>query len=167
MRNTTLKIMILALLLTLSRYSTATPAPEQGAIKTDAMTVAELEKAGLVAAEEPAQPPASVPRPKLPARPASARKWPDYQQSLGGAPCKGDGSPDRSMADFMWCKWAVERGWSIEETAAKLLEVSEKAQENARRGDEGYALLTAGNAAKAVARRPAAKGTRGGGGCSL
>jgi len=46
MRNTTLKITLLALLLTLSRYSAATPAPEQGNIKMNAMTVAELEKAG-------------------------------------------------------------------------------------------------------------------------
>ena len=46
MRNTILKIMLLALLLTLSRYSAASPAPEQGTIKMDAMTVAELEKAG-------------------------------------------------------------------------------------------------------------------------
>ena len=46
MRNTILKIMLLAILMTLSRYSAATPAPEQGTIKIDTMTVAELEKAG-------------------------------------------------------------------------------------------------------------------------
>ncbi len=46
MRNTILKIMLLAMLMTLSRYSAATPAPEQGTIKMDTMTVAELEKAG-------------------------------------------------------------------------------------------------------------------------
>jgi hypothetical protein len=40
---------------------------------------------------------------------------------------KQDGSgPDRSLADFMWCKWAVERGWSIEDIAARLPEVSER-----------------------------------------
>jgi hypothetical protein len=39
---------------------------------------------------------------------------------LRGAPRKGDGTPDRSLADFMWCKWAIGRGWAIEETAAKL-----------------------------------------------
>jgi hypothetical protein len=33
---------------------------------------------------------------------------------LRGAPLKGDGTPDRSLADFMWYKWAIE------ETAAKL-----------------------------------------------
>jgi hypothetical protein len=65
---------------------------------------------------------------------------------------KDGGGPDRSLADFMWCKWAVERGWSIEDIAAKLPEVSEKARERARRGDEGYAVLTARNAVAAVER---------------
>ena len=52
---------------------------------------------------------------------------------------------------------AAQRGWSIEETAQKLLEVSEKAQERARlQGDEGYALVTAQNAAAAAAKRQAA-----------
>jgi hypothetical protein len=47
---------------------------------------------------------------------------------------------------------AAQRGWSIEETASKLLEVSAKAQERARRRDEGYALITAQNTAAAVQR---------------
>jgi hypothetical protein len=79
--------------------------------------------------------------------------WPDYQRSLRGAPLKSDGTPDRSLADFMWCKWAIQRGHSIEETADKLAEVSAKAQERIRiRGDRGYTLLTARNAAAAVER---------------
>jgi hypothetical protein len=41
------------------------------------------------------------------------------------------------MADFFWCMMAAQRGWSIEETAHKLLEVSAKAQERARLHDEG------------------------------
>ncbi len=45
MRNITLKLTLLALLLTLSRYSAAESWPEQ-ASKIDTMTVAELEKAG-------------------------------------------------------------------------------------------------------------------------
>jgi len=45
MRNTTLKLTLLALLLTLSRYSTAASWPAQG-VKMDTMSVAELEKAG-------------------------------------------------------------------------------------------------------------------------
>jgi hypothetical protein len=53
------------------------------------------------------------------------------------------------MADFFWCMMAAQRGWSIEETASKLLEVSARAQEHARLHDEGYALITAQNAAAA------------------
>jgi hypothetical protein len=47
---------------------------------------------------------------------------------------------------------AAQRGWSIEEIAQMLLEESEKARERARCGDEGYALVTAQNAAAAAAR---------------
>ena len=47
---------------------------------------------------------------------------------------------------------AAQRGHSIEDVAARLLEVSSKAQENARRHDEGYALVTAQNAAAAAER---------------
>lgn len=58
-----------------------------------------------------------------------------------------DGSgPDRSRADFLWCYLALQRGWSAEETEAKLLEVSEKARERARGGDEGYVHVTVTNA---------------------
>ena len=116
-------------------------------------TVAALEQVGLIADIEQPKPPASVPPRISPPRPAAGRRWPDYQQSLKGAPLNKDGTgPDRSLADFMWCKWAVERGWSVEETSARLLEVDEKAQERVRRGDEGYSLLTARNAASAVER---------------
>jgi hypothetical protein len=112
-----------------------------------------LQQSGLIAEVEQPLPPASVPPRIGSARPAAGRRWPDYQQSLEGAPLKHDGGgPDRSLADFMWCKWAVQRGWDIKEIVAKLLEVSEKAQERARRGDEGYALLTVRNATAAVER---------------
>jgi hypothetical protein len=110
-------------------------------------TAGALDRAGFVA-PPPQQPPASVPR-KLPVQ----QRWPDYQQALRGAPLRLDGSgPDRSLADFFWCKWAAERGWGIEEIANKLVQVSEKAQERVRRGDEGYPLLTARKAAAAVGR---------------
>jgi hypothetical protein len=117
-------------------------------------TVAALENAGLIAPAEEPQPPASATRLISPSQPATARKWPDYQQALRGAPLKRDGAgPDRSLADFMFCKWAVERGHSIEATAEKLAEVSPKAQERIRlKEDRGYALLTARNAAAAVER---------------
>ena len=118
------------------------------------VTMAELEQAGLVAPPEEADiAPGSVPQQFRPARSTAVRKWPDYQRALSGAPLNraGDG-PDRSLADFMWCKWALERGWSVEETAARLIEVSEKAGGQARGGDEGYARVTAWNAARAVER---------------
>ncbi len=56
------------------------------------------------------------------------------------------------MADFFWCMMAAQRGWSIEEPASRLPEVSAKAQERARLRDEGYVLITAQNAAAAAAR---------------
>jgi hypothetical protein len=46
----------------------------------------------------------------------------------------------------MLSKWSVERGRNIEETPARLAEVSEKAQERVRLKAEGYPLLTARNA---------------------
>jgi hypothetical protein len=140
------------------KYAPAFPTIEITAVAASrTVTVDALEKAGLLAPrEEPAsQPPASVPlstfRPG--ARMGGSRQWPDYEQSLRGAPLKGDGTHDRSLADFMFCKWAIERGWSIEETAEKLAEVSAKAQERIQvKDDQGYTLLTARNAAAAVER---------------
>jgi len=146
-----------------SRYAPDFPIITLGQVSLGRMTtVAALQEANLMA-PEPAQPPASVPLPNPPARAARGRLWPDYQQALRGAPLKGDGTRDRSLADFMFCKWAVERGWSAEETAEKLAEVSPKAQERIRvKADAGYTLLTARNAAAAVererSRRQAAKG---------
>lgn len=106
-----------------------------------------------VAPPEPA--PAVLPLkiPRAQARSESERSWPDYERCTAGAPLNKQGTgPDRSLADFFWCKLAAQRGWSIEETANKLLEVSARAQERARRHDEGYALITAQNAAEAADR---------------
>ena len=64
---------------------------------------------------------------------------------------EGDGQ-DRSIAVFFWRIMAAQRGWIIEETANKLMEVSAKAQERARLNDKGYALITAQNAAEAATR---------------
>ena len=61
---------------------------------------------------------------------------------------RGD-RPDISKADFVWCMTAIDWGWSIEQTAGRLFEVSSKAQENG----EAYALMTAQNAVAAVQRR--------------
>ena len=107
---------------------------------------AALEKLGLVAApEQPAPPSFRVSPPR-----SDNRKWPSYQRCVQGAPENRDKTgPDVSRADFTWCMTAITWGWSIEETAANLLEISTKARENGER----YALMTAQNAAAAVERR--------------
>lgn len=115
-------------------------------------TPAAIESCGILA---PAVPPAVIPL-RSRRKHSSAegeRTWPDYERCVSGAPPskEGDG-PDRSMADFFWCMMAAQRGWNIEETANKLMEVSAKAQERARLHDEGYALITAQNAAAAAER---------------
>jgi len=61
------------------------------------------------------------------------------------------GGKQRSMADFTFCCIAIDHfRRTPEETAAKLMEVSSKAQENG----EGYALDQATNAAAKVAAYP-------------
>jgi hypothetical protein len=121
------------------------------------VTKEQLEAMGLVAALEPEMTaPAFTARTAQcrtgPQQPATrAKVWPDYARSLAGAPPKRDGNgPDRSMADFSWCMTAIDWGFPIEETAAKLPEVSEKSRERVQLGDEGYPLITAQNAAAAV-----------------
>ena len=78
------------------------------------------------------------------------RSWPDYQRCFQGAPMKnGENKPDISRADFFWCFLAAQRGWSSEETASRLMQLSSKAQENG----QGYAELTADNALEACDRQ--------------
>jgi hypothetical protein len=111
-----------------------------------------LEALGLVASPDPAP---TVVRQKSSRNHSSSgtdRGWPDYEACVKGAPPTKESGQDRSMADFFWCLMAAQRGHGIEETASKLLEVSEKAQERARLHDEGYALITAQNAAAAAER---------------
>lgn len=110
-----------------------------------------LEALGLVAPEDPAPNVFRLKTSRNHSRLGSDRSWPDYELCVKGAPLK-DGYPDRSMADFFWCMMSAQRGHSIEDIAARLLEVSAKAQENARRHDEGYALVTAQNGAAAAER---------------
>ena len=128
------------------------------------VTKEQLEAMGLVAAPEP-----EITVPSFTARTPQGRTgkqsanrakvWPDYARSLAGAPPSRDGSgPDRSMADFTWCMTAIDWGFPIEETAAKLPEVSEKARERVNLRDEGYALITAQNAAAAVERNALKRG---------
>ena len=82
------------------------------------------------------------------------KTWPDYGKSLAGAPPNRTGTgPDRSMADYTWCMTAIDWGWSIEETAKKLPEVSERARRRVEQlRDKGYPLITAQNAAAQVER---------------
>ena len=116
-------------------------------------TPAELDSLGLLAPPEPAPAVLPLKTSRKHSRAEGESQWPDYQRCVAGAPPskEGDG-PDRSMADFFWCMMAAQCGWSIEETASKLLEVSAKAQERSRLRDEGYALITAQNAAAAATR---------------
>lgn len=112
-----------------------------------------LESLGLVAPEDPA-PTVVRFQPSGNRKPLSGeRSWPDYERCVKAAPPSKEGQgPDRSMADFFWCLMAAQRGHNIEDIADKLLEVSPKAQERARLHDEGYALITAQNAAAAAER---------------
>ncbi|MGH9351055.1 MAG: hypothetical protein ACRD2G_02670 [Terriglobia bacterium] len=109
------------------------------------MTPEQLETLGLLAPPEPVQaPPVKFTRTTRNLA-GKDRQWPSYEMSLAGAPQGHDG-PDRSRADFWWSYLALQRGWSAEETGAKLEEVSEKARERVKLGDPGYVQVTVTNA---------------------
>jgi RepB DNA-primase from phage plasmid/Recombinase len=106
---------------------------------------AQLETFGLVAPLE-----AVAPSAPLRVFSDSGRKWPDYQRCVLGAPQNNAKSgPDISRADFFWSFLAAQRGFSIDEIANRLMDVSSKAEENG----EQYARLTAENAAIATERQ--------------
>lgn len=108
------------------------------------VTAQRLEELGLLSPPEPVKPapPLRVSRPRDP-------QWPSYQRCLEGAPLNhGQTAPDTSRADFFWCFLAAQRGWSTEDIAARLMELSTKAKENG----EHYARLTAQNASAAASR---------------
>jgi hypothetical protein len=112
------------------------------------MTAEELRQMGLLADAEPASTPISPPRVSR----DYDRPWPSYQITLSRTRPKRDGTgPDRSVADYSWCLIALTGQKSIEDTIAKLMEVSENAKQRAARGDEGYARITVENAAATVA----------------
>ena len=118
-----------------------------GANAGNVATVAQLEQAGFVAAIE--QPIAPRVSPRVSSY-RGRRKWPSYARCVQNAPPVHQGVvPDISKADFVWCMTALDWGWSMEDTAARLLQESSKARENG----EKYALLTAQKAAAAIARR--------------
>ncbi len=109
-------------------------------------TRAELEALGIVAPPEQATP-AAMP---VSHRRPDARGWPSYQRCLDNAPpARGGGRPDISRADYTFCLLALDWGWGVEETAARLMQESGKARENGA----AYALRTARNAAAAIERR--------------
>lgn len=124
------------------------------------MTTEQLGAMGLLAAPEAEA--TIVPRRTGPSnyRPRAAKAWPNYALSLAGAPPNRAGTgPDRSMADFTWCMTAIDWGWSIEETAKKLPEVSERARQRVQQlRDPGYPLITAQNAAAEVERNAMKRG---------
>lgn len=120
-------------------------------------TAAELERLGLVAAPEPMAPRSYPPaRPRIEGEP---RAWPDYQRCLRGAKLNRDETGlDISLVDFLWCKIACQWGWSIDATAARLMELSRKAQE--KENGEAYALRTARAGEVAAAKDRRAKATQ-------
>jgi RepB DNA-primase N-terminal domain len=111
------------------------------------VTVDELHRAGLVAAEEPTpyaprHAPALRPKPRL-------LVWPSYARCLADAPrARNHDGRDRSAADFEFCLIAIDRGWSVDETANQLMAESEKA----RSLGHNYALFTAKRAASVVSK---------------
>ena len=128
------------------------------------VTKERLEEMGLAKAAEPEIPAATFTAraaqgKNSSARTRSAKVWPQYAISLAGAPPRLQGNgPDRSMADYNWCMIAIDWGWSIDDTAQKLPEVSEKARERVQLRDAGYPLITAQNAAAAVERNALKRG---------
>jgi len=106
----------------------------------------ELETLGMVAPPEKDAPSAV----HFSRRRPDARGWPSYQRCVENAPPARSGDrPDISRADFTFCLLAIDWGWTVEQTAARLMQESGKAQENG----EAYALRTARSAAAAIERR--------------
>jgi len=108
------------------------------------VTRAELEALGVVAPPKMATPVRTARRHQ------GVRGWPNYRRCVENAPdAREGGHPDISRADYTFCLLAIDWGWSVEETAAHLMQESSKAQEN---GPE-YAIRTARNAGAAIERR--------------
>jgi hypothetical protein len=113
-----------------------------------AVSVSELDRAGLVAREEHA--------PCAPRHAPTHRRrhrllvWPSYARCLADAPsARNHEGKDRSAADFNFCLIAIDRGWSVEATANQLMAESEKAKSTGY----SYALFTSKRAASVVSRR--------------
>jgi len=107
---------------------------------------ADLEALGVVAPPEKPNPGPVRTSPRLP----GGKGWPNYQQCVEKAPlAKSGDKPDISRADFTFCLLAIDWGWSVEETAARLMQESGKAQTEG----EKYAMRTASKAGEAIERR--------------
>ena len=122
------------------------------------VSASQLEALGLVTTSEPVKPVTVLPL-RVSRRHENAiraRKWPSYQMCLDRAPESKSrpGQPRESLADFTWCKTALDWGHGTEETANKLMELSAKARENGER----YAARTTSNAAAALDRRRQGQG---------
>ena len=131
------------------KYAPSFPRVAIHAVQPGRITsTAELEGLRLVA--EPEIAPDHPPSPARTRPGTDRRRWPSYARCVDGAPLNSEETgPDISRADFVWCMTAITWGWSVKDTAARLMEESTKAQANG----EGYADLTARNAALAVERR--------------
>ncbi len=113
------------------------------------MTPERVASLGLLAEPEPVKAFAYAPAPVS----GYDRPGPSYNVTLSRTRPKRDGSgPDRSLADYNFSMICITGGKSVEDTVAKLMEVSPNAQQRAARGDEGYARITVENATAAVAQ---------------
>jgi RepB DNA-primase from phage plasmid len=111
----------------------------------------ELDRLGLVAAAEIA--PDLPPFRAAPARISTGgnRKWPSYAICLDRAPLNSNqDGPSTSHADLAFCMTAITWGWSVEDTARRLMEEPES---KAHRRGEKYTMDTARKAALFVKQR--------------
>lgn len=117
------------------------------------MTRAQLEDMGLVAPPQPKmEAPASPLRCSDPPRRLA---WPSYERCLKEGRESTSGGIQRSTADFTFCCIAIDLfKRTPEETAARLMEVSQKAKQNGH----DYALGQAMRAAEKVAANPRSRG---------
>jgi|HubBroStandDraft_5_1064220.scaffolds.fasta_scaffold2825863_1 hypothetical protein len=60
--------------------------------------------------------------------------------------------PDRCLADYTSCKFAAQGDFTVDEIAAELPNVSERARERIRDRDPGYVTVTANNGFEAAER---------------
>ena len=143
------------------KYAPDFPRVTIGEVAPGRMTTTQaLEAMGLVAPAEPisSASPRVLHSRERQYRPSSGpRPWPDYQKCLDRAPgnAAGDG-PKRASADYTWCLIAADWGHSLQDTVARLIEQSTKAQENGK----GYALKTARKAAAAAAQNQGKPSTK-------